>query len=80
MNTQVVLALDTRYIKVDGTAPVIVRIIHHRASSQIKTGTYVASKDWDDKHRKIKPSYKGTESVCGSITSFKRKKPKYWTL
>ena len=44
MNTQVVLVLDTRYIKVDGTAPVIIRIIHHRASSQIKTGIYVNQK------------------------------------
>lgn len=74
MNTQVVLVLDTRYIKVDGTAPVIIRIIHHRASSQIKTGTYVTEKDWDDKKRIIKPSYKGTESVIRLNNQLQKKK------
>jgi site-specific recombinase XerD len=74
MNTQVVLVLDTRYIKVDGTAPVIIRIIHHRASSQVKTGTYVAEKDWDIKGRKIKASYKGTESVARLNNQLQKKK------
>jgi site-specific recombinase XerD len=74
MTTQVVLVLDTRYTKVDGTAPVIIRIIHHRASSQIKTGIYVTEKDWDAQLRKIKPSYKGTESVMRLNNQLQKKK------
>ncbi len=68
------MVLDTRYIKIDGTAPVILRIIHHRASSQIKTGIYVAEKNWDAKLRKIKSSYKGTESVIRLNNQLQKKK------
>jgi integrase/recombinase XerD len=74
MHTQIVLVHDTRYTKRDGTAPLILRIIHHRASSQIRTGIYVASSDWDDTLRKIKSSYKGTDSVVRLNNLLQKKK------
>src|SRR5882757_9200119 len=63
MKTFIVLALDTRRAKADGTYPVLLRIIHHGKVSPITTGIYVKEKDWDEKERKIKSSYRGSESV-----------------
>jgi site-specific recombinase XerD len=74
MKTFLVLALDTRYKRKDGTYPIILRIIHHQASSQISTGKYVTEKDWDNDGRKIKPSYRGTESVTRLNNQLQKKK------
>lgn len=63
MNTNVVLALDTRRSKSDGTYSLILRIIHNREATQITLGISLLEKDWDEKARKIKSSYRGTESV-----------------
>lgn len=73
MKTHIVLALDNRRPKEDGTCSVLLRIIHYRASSQITTGVYVKEKDWDAKKRVILPSYKGTESVT-RLNNFLQKK------
>jgi hypothetical protein len=64
MRTFIVLALDTRSQKKDGTYPLKLRIIHHEKSTAIGLGVYLKESDWDDKARAIKPSYKGTESVA----------------
>ena len=63
MKTNVLLALDTRRAKKDGTYPILARIVHHRIATQITTGIYVNDKDWDNNKRLIKSSHKGTESV-----------------
>jgi site-specific recombinase XerD len=73
MKTHIVLAIDNRRKKEDGTCSVLLRIIHYRASSQITTGVYVKEKDWDSKKRVILPSYKGTESVT-RLNNFLQKK------
>jgi site-specific recombinase XerD len=74
MNTNVVLALDTRRKKQDGTYSLILRIVHHRESTQITLGVSLAEKDWDDKRRVVKPSYKGTESVTRLNNRIQKKK------
>ena len=63
MRTSVVLTLDTRRAKADGTYPVLLRIIHYEKPAAITTGVYLKKQDWDEKARCIKPSYKGTDSV-----------------
>ncbi|MFN8237125.1 MAG: site-specific integrase [Chitinophagales bacterium] len=63
MNTTVVFSLDYRTPKKDGTCALLLRIIHHGKPAQITTGIYLHEKDWDDKKRLIKSSYKGTESI-----------------
>ena len=73
MKTHIVLALDNRRPKDDGTCSVLLRIIHYRESSQITTGVYVKEKDWDPKARIILPSHKGTESVT-RLNNFLQKK------
>lgn len=63
MKTFVVLALDARRPKADGTCPILLRIIHYGKPSPITTGIYIKEADWDANKRCIKPSYRGTESV-----------------
>jgi site-specific recombinase XerD len=63
MNTNIVLSLDTRKPKKDSTCPVLLRIVHLGQTAGIRTGIYVQEKDWDFEERKIKSSYRGTESV-----------------
>ena len=74
MKTTVVLALDTRKPKTDGSCPVLLRIIHYRASAGIRTGIYIQEKDWDEQKRCIKPSYRGTQSVSRLNNSLQKKK------
>lgn len=62
MATSIVLSLDTRRAKEDGTFPVIFRLTHNTKTTGIKTGTWLKATDWDEKKRSIRSSYKGTES------------------
>ncbi|MBS1595587.1 MAG: site-specific integrase [Bacteroidetes bacterium] len=64
MKTFVVLSLDTRRPKRDGTFPVLLRISHFGKVSSITTGIYVKDADWDEKARAVRASYKGTQSVA----------------
>jgi integrase/recombinase XerD len=74
MKTNVILALDTRRVKSDGTCSIILRIVHHRNSSQISTGYSVLEKDWDKKEKRIKNTHKGIESVARLNNIISKKK------
>lgn len=63
MNTNIVLSLDLRKPKKDLTCPVLLRVVHLGQTAGIRTGIYVQEKDWDFEERKVKSSYRGTESV-----------------
>ena len=63
MRTNILIALDNRRAKPDGTYSLLLRITHHRTVGQISLGIHLHPKDWDEKKRMIKSSYKGTESV-----------------
>jgi integrase/recombinase XerD len=63
MATNIILSLDTRRIRKDGTYPVVLRLGHKARTTSIPTGITVTVSDWDDKQRKIKNSYKGASSV-----------------
>jgi site-specific recombinase XerD len=73
MRTSIVLTLDTRRAKADGTYPVLLRIIHYEKPAAITLGLYLKKEDWDEKARIIKPSYKGTDSVI-RLNNFLQKK------
>jgi integrase/recombinase XerD len=62
MNTSIVLALDA-HKKADGTYPVVLRISHYQKMGQIILGVNLKAEDWDMKSRKVKSSYRGTQSV-----------------
>jgi integrase/recombinase XerD len=62
MATSIVLSLDTRRAKEDGTFPVIFRLTHNTKTTGIKSGTWLKESDWDEKKRLVRSSFKGTES------------------
>lgn len=74
MKTFVVLALDTRVPKADGTCPIVLRIIHHEKPAQIPTGFFVKVSDWNKEARCVKPSFRGTESVSRLNNQLQKKK------
>ncbi|SMP30312.1 Arm DNA-binding domain-containing protein [Chryseobacterium profundimaris] len=59
MNTSLVLTLDMRRAKKDGTYPVIIRISHYNRSTSITTGVSVPEKDWDFDKKVIRKTYMG---------------------
>ncbi len=63
MNTNVVISLDTRRAKKDGTYPVILRLGHNAQTTAIPVGISIPEKDWDEKKRHIRKSYAGVSSV-----------------
>ena len=63
MNTNIVITLDTRRSKKDGTFPIILRLSHQRKTIPVSTGFAIAKADWNEKSRKVKTSYKGAISV-----------------
>jgi integrase/recombinase XerD len=74
MKTNIILALDNRRPKADGTHAILLRIVHHRIPSQVTTGIYIKPKDWDEKKRIVLPSYKGTETVARLNNLLQKKK------
>lgn len=63
MNTNIVISLDTRRIKKDGTFPLMMRLGHNERTTSIPLGISIAEKDWDVKNRQVKKSYSGVSSV-----------------
>jgi integrase/recombinase XerD len=63
MNTNVVISLDTRRAKKDGTYPLILRLGHDGQTTAIPLGISILEKDWDEKKRLIRKSYTGVSSV-----------------
>lgn len=63
MNTNVVISLDTRRAKKDGTYPIILRLGHNRETTAIPVGISIPQKDWDEKKRLIRKTFAGVSSV-----------------
>lgn len=64
MNTNIVIALDTRRPKNDSTYPLVLRLCHQRTTIPIPIGISLQQKDWDDKNRLVKKSYQGVTGVA----------------
>lgn len=63
MTTNIVISLDTRRAKKDGTYPLVMRLGHQRTTIPIPTGISLKEKDWDEKSRTVKKSFTGVETV-----------------
>jgi integrase/recombinase XerD len=63
MNTNIVIALDTRHKKQSGLYPLVMRIGHKRTTTAIPLGFSIPEKDWDEKNRVVRKSYAGVSSV-----------------
>lgn len=62
-NTNIVVSLDTRRPKKDGSYPLILRVGHNERTTSIPLGISIHEKDWDAKTRTVKKSYTGTTTV-----------------
>lgn len=63
MSTNIVIALDTRRKKEDGTYPLVMRLGHNRRTTTIPLGISLPERFWDEKSRTIRNSYEGVGSV-----------------
>ena len=63
MQTSLTLSLDKRRSRKDGKFPVIIRLGHYQKTTSIATGQAIPEECWDDKKKKIKGAYKGTDSL-----------------
>ncbi len=64
LNTNIVVSLDTRRRKKDGSCPLLLRLGHNAMTVPISLNMSVPPKDWDEDTRVVKKSYKGTLSVA----------------
>jgi integrase/recombinase XerD len=74
MNTSIAISLDTRRPKKDGTFPLILRISHKLTTTSIKLGEAVHLNDWDDDKKRVKGSYKATDSLTRLNNAIQKKK------
>lgn len=77
MKINILLALDNRRPKKDGTFPLVFRIYRNNSFFPISTGHSLFEKDWDDKKRAIKSSYKGSNSITWLNNSLAKQKASY---
>lgn len=63
MNTNIVISLDTRRSKKDGSYPLVMRLGHNERTTSIPLNISLLEKDWNEKERVVKNTYKGTNSV-----------------
>lgn len=78
MNSSVVLSIDTRAPKKDGTYPIIFRLSHFRASTSIASGFSVRKEDWDPKKRIVKNSFKGVSNPTRLNNYLGKRKAKFF--
>lgn len=74
MNASIVVSLDTRRAKQDGTFPLIMRLGLDNRTIPIPLGYSFKLEDWDEPARKVKKSYKGTETVVRLNNLIQKKK------
>ena len=76
MNTNVVISLDTRYKKKDGTYNLIMRLGHNERTLPIPLHLKISLKeaDWDEDKRVIKKSYPDASSVTRLNTQIQKKR------
>ncbi len=74
MNASIVVSLDTRRVKQDGTYPLIMRLGFDNRTIPISLGYSLKEDDWDDAARKVKKSYQGTETVSRLNNLIQKKK------
>jgi integrase/recombinase XerD len=80
MKVNVILTLDNRRAKKDGTFPLVFRIYRNDSFFPIQTGYSLLPKDWDDHRRTVKASYKGTNAPVWLNNYLQKQKSSYLDL
>lgn len=70
----ILISLDTRRVKKDGTYPILLRLSGNSSTLPISTGYSVTKQHWDEAKREIKKTYKGYSSISriNNILAFRR--------
>ena len=63
MKTNIVITLDMRRQKKDGSYPLMMRLSHYGKTIPISTGLSIKKEHWDSKNRQIKKGFNGVSSV-----------------
>ena len=74
MNTNIVISLDTRRAKKDGTFPLVMRLGHNERTTAIPLGISLIENDWDEEKRSIRKSYSGSNSITRLNNLVQKKK------
>ncbi len=74
MNASVVISLDTRRAKQDSTYPLLLRVSFENRTVPIPLGYNLAKTDWDEKARRVRKTYQGTETVTRLDNLLQKKK------
>lgn len=74
MNTNIVISLDTRRKKKDGSFPLVLRLGHNARTTTIPIGISMFEKDWDEDSRAVKKSYRGVTSITRLNNDIQKKK------
>ena len=74
MSTNIVISLDTRKPKQDGSFPLIMRLTHFRKTTSISTGLSIQKGDWDSQKRQVKKGFNGVSSVTRLNNQLAKKK------
>ncbi len=77
MKTNIVLSLDKRRQKKDGSMQIVYRLGHNRRTVIIPSGYHVTENGWDSNNRKIKTSYKAIDNVVRVNNLLEKTKAKY---
>jgi integrase/recombinase XerD len=74
MNTNIVISLDTRRQKKDGSFPLVLRLGHNARTTTIPIGISMFEKDWDEESRAVKKCYSGVSSITRLNNNIQKKK------
>jgi integrase len=74
MNTNIVISLDTRRSKKDGSYPLVMRLGHNERTTSIPMGISLLTKDWDEINRVVRKTYTGVNSVSRLNNMIQKKK------
>jgi len=80
MDTSIGISLDTRRSRKDGTYPLVLRLGHKQRTTSIPLKVFLLEKEWDEKNRIIRKSYKGTESSTRLNNKHQKKKSDAWDI
>ncbi|KAK6023698.1 site-specific recombinase, phage integrase family [Ostertagia ostertagi] len=69
MRTNILLALDTRRARQDGSYPLIMRLGHQRRTAPISLDIYLQAKDWNEEKRLVRNSYSNGDETATRLNN-----------
>lgn len=74
MSTNILLALDTRRARKDGTYPLVLRLGHQRRTTPISLDIFLSVNDWNKEKRLVKNSYTNGNETATRLNNWLAKR------